>query len=116
MHGKGKLFVGFNPAMSRSAIKAKGKQIRDLHLNRCSGLELSDLAQDVKSSGSRADRLLRGALPLRAVSHRVTHRSALASMGDAEVPTTAGQDLVDLGVVGGCSSAPTHALAHWYLA
>ena len=44
---KGRLFIGFNPAMSKSAIKAKGKQIRDWHLNRRSGSDLSDLAEDV---------------------------------------------------------------------
>ena len=44
---KGRLFVGFNPAMSTSAIKAKGKQIRNWHLNRRSGSELSDLAEDM---------------------------------------------------------------------
>ncbi len=44
---KGRLFVGFNPAMSVSAIKAKGKQIRDWHLNRRSGSELSGLAEEI---------------------------------------------------------------------
>ena len=44
---KGRLFVGFNPAMSTSAITAKGKQIREWHLNRRSGAELSDLAEDI---------------------------------------------------------------------
>ena len=44
---KGRLFIGFNPAMSKSAIKAKGKQIRDWHLNRRSGSDLSDLAEDI---------------------------------------------------------------------
>ena len=29
------------------AIKAKGKQIRDWHLNRRSGAELSDLAEEI---------------------------------------------------------------------
>ena len=47
MLAKGRLFIGFNPALSKSAIKAKGKQIRDWHLNRRSGSDLSDLAEDV---------------------------------------------------------------------
>jgi RNA-directed DNA polymerase len=37
-------FVGFLPAMSAKAMKAKGKQIRDWHLNRRSGTDLSGLA------------------------------------------------------------------------
>lgn len=44
---KGRLFIGFNPAMSTSAKKAKGKQIRDWHLNRRSGSDLSDLAEEI---------------------------------------------------------------------
>ena len=47
MLGKRGLFRSFNPAMSASAKKAKGKQIRDWHLNRRSGSDLSDLAEDI---------------------------------------------------------------------
>ena len=36
--------MNFSPAMSAKAKKAKGKQIRDWHLNRRSGSDLSDLA------------------------------------------------------------------------
>ncbi len=39
--------LGFNPAMSDKAVKAKGKQIRDWHLNRRSGTDLSDLAEEI---------------------------------------------------------------------
>ena len=39
--------MGFNPAMSDKAMKAKGKQIRDWHLNRRSGADLSDLAEEI---------------------------------------------------------------------
>jgi RNA-directed DNA polymerase len=42
--GKRGFFVNFSPAMSAKAKKAKGKQIRDWHLNRRSGSDLSDLA------------------------------------------------------------------------
>jgi len=45
--GKRGLFWSFNPAMSTSAKKAKGKQIRDWHLNRRSGSDLSDLAREM---------------------------------------------------------------------
>ena len=45
---KGKrLSIGFNPAMSTSATKAVGKKIRDWHLNRRSGTDLSDLAREI---------------------------------------------------------------------
>ena len=39
--------MGFNPAMSDKAMKAKGKQIRDWHLNRRSGTDLSGLAEEI---------------------------------------------------------------------
>jgi RNA-directed DNA polymerase len=41
------LFVSFSPAMSTKAKKAKGKQIRDWHLKRRSGTDLSGLAKDI---------------------------------------------------------------------
>ena len=47
MRGKRGFFVGFNPAMSAKAKKAKGKQIRDWHLNRRSDTDLSGLAEDI---------------------------------------------------------------------
>ncbi len=42
--GRRGFFMNFTPAMSAKAKKAKGKQIRDWHLNRRSGSDLSDLA------------------------------------------------------------------------
>jgi len=41
------LFVGFNPAMSDKARKRIGKQIRDWHLNRRVGHDLSRIAEDI---------------------------------------------------------------------
>jgi hypothetical protein len=40
-------FTGFSPAISAKAKKAKGKQIRDWHLNRRSGTDLSGLAKEI---------------------------------------------------------------------
>jgi len=40
-------FKNFSPAMSAQAKKAKGKQIRDWHLNRRSDKDLSGLAEDI---------------------------------------------------------------------
>ena len=40
-------FTGFCPAISAKAKKAKGKQIRDWHLNRRSGTDLSGLADQI---------------------------------------------------------------------
>src|SRR5690242_9291066 len=40
-------FTGFSPAISAKAKKAKGKQIRDWHLNRRSGTDLSILAREI---------------------------------------------------------------------
>ena len=40
-------FVGFNPAMSGKAKKAKGQQIRAWHLNRRTYTDLSGLAEDI---------------------------------------------------------------------
>jgi RNA-directed DNA polymerase len=42
--GRKGLFVGFTPAISDAAKKAVGKKIRDWHLKRRSGTDLSDLA------------------------------------------------------------------------
>ena len=47
VRGQRGFFVGFNPAMSDKAMKAKAKQIRDWHLNRRSGADLSDLAEEI---------------------------------------------------------------------
>jgi RNA-directed DNA polymerase len=40
-------FTGFSPAISGKAKKAKGKQIRDWHLNRRSSADLSGLAEEI---------------------------------------------------------------------
>ena len=45
--GKHGYFTGFNPAISTKAKKAKGKQIRDWHLKRRSGTDLSGLADQI---------------------------------------------------------------------
>ena len=43
----GGYFTGFSPAISAKAKKAKGKQIRDWHLNRRSSTDLSGLAKEI---------------------------------------------------------------------
>jgi len=45
--GRRGFFMNFLPAMSASAKKAKGKQIRDWHLVRRSGTDLSGLAREI---------------------------------------------------------------------
>ena len=45
--GRYGFFVNFSPAMSATAKKAKGKQIRSWHLNRRSGTDLSGIAQGI---------------------------------------------------------------------
>jgi len=45
--GRYGFFVSFLPAMSATARKAKGRQIRAWHLNRRSGTDLSGLAQEI---------------------------------------------------------------------
>lgn len=47
VRGKYGYFVGFNPAMSGKARKAVNKKIRDRHLVRRVGTELSGLAKDI---------------------------------------------------------------------
>jgi len=42
-------FANFLPAMSTKAKKAKGKQIRDWHLNRRSGIDLSSIARGINA-------------------------------------------------------------------
>ena len=45
--GRRGYFTGFSPAISGKAKKAKGKQIRDWHLNRRSSADLSGLAREI---------------------------------------------------------------------
>jgi RNA-directed DNA polymerase len=45
--GRRGLFVGFNPAISAHATKAIGKRIRDWHLRRRNGTDLSSLAREI---------------------------------------------------------------------
>ena len=45
--GRRGYFTGFSPAISAKAKKAKGKQIRDWHLNRRSSADLSGLAREI---------------------------------------------------------------------
>jgi RNA-directed DNA polymerase len=45
--GRRGYFTGFSPAISGKAKKAKGKQIRDWHLNRRSSEDLSSLAKEI---------------------------------------------------------------------
>ena len=45
--GRRGYFTGFSPAISGKAKKAKGKQIRDWHLNRRSSADLSSLAREI---------------------------------------------------------------------
>ena len=45
--GRRGYFTGFNPAITAKARKAKGKQIRDWHLNRRSSADLSSLAREI---------------------------------------------------------------------
>jgi RNA-directed DNA polymerase len=45
--GRRGFFVSFSPAMSATAKKAKGLEIRAWHLNRRSGTDLSGLAEDI---------------------------------------------------------------------
>jgi RNA-directed DNA polymerase len=46
-HHRRGYFTGFSPAISATAKKAKGKQIRDWHLNRRSSADLSGLASEI---------------------------------------------------------------------
>jgi RNA-directed DNA polymerase len=48
-YGRHGFFVSFSPAMSATAQKAKGKQIRDWHLNRRTDTDLSGLARAINA-------------------------------------------------------------------
>jgi RNA-directed DNA polymerase len=83
--GRKGYFTGFSPAISGKAKKAKGKQIRDWHLNRRSSEDLSSLAKGDQSSGPGLDQLLRGLLPLRVVFPGMAHQRASRPVGHAQV-------------------------------
>ena len=56
-------FTGFSPAISATAKKAKGQQIRDWHLNRRSGTDLFSLAKEINPQ-VQGWMNIRGLLPL----------------------------------------------------
>ena len=78
-------FTGFSPAISAKAKKAKGKQIRDWHLNRRSSADLSGLADQINPQVQGLDQLLRGLLPLRVVLPRMAYQRAPRPVGHAQV-------------------------------
>jgi len=77
-------FTGFCPAISAKAKKAKGKQIRDWHLNRRSGTDLSGLAKEINPQVPLAQ-LLRSLLPLRVVFPGIAHQRAPGPVGQVQV-------------------------------
>ena len=83
--GRRGYFTGFSPAISGKAKKAKGKQIRDWHLNRRSSADLSALAREINPQVHRLDQLLRGLLPLRVVLPGMAHQRAPRPVGHAQV-------------------------------
>jgi RNA-directed DNA polymerase len=70
--GRRGYFTGFSPAISASAKKAKGKQIRDWHLNRRSSADLSSLAKSLLEN-SGCGRLGGGGLAGEAAGHDDDH-------------------------------------------
>ena len=80
-----KLFCGFNPAVSSSALKAMRTTIRELKFRHLTQLSLVDIARRVQSAPTGLDRILRtirtlGALPLAPI-----RQSDASGLDDAEV-------------------------------
>lgn len=81
-------FVSFAPAISPAAKSAIGHTIRDWHLRRRSGSDLSSIAGGHQPASARLDRLLRSLLPLRAALPEVPHRSAHRAMDATQIQAT----------------------------
>ena len=62
-----KLFCGFNPAVSPSALKAMRSTIRDLNIRHQTQLSLDDIARQTQSAPAGVDRVLRAIRSIGAV-------------------------------------------------
>jgi group II intron reverse transcriptase/maturase len=78
-----KLFCGFTPAVSSSAMKDMREAIRDLKLRRQTQLSLQDIACPAQSAPKGLDRVLRALCSLGAVSSAAIRPSDARGMGNA---------------------------------
>ena len=107
--------MSFSPAMSAKAKKAKGKQIRDWHLNRRSGTDLSGLAGDINPQ-VRGWINYYGAFyrsELYSIARRIDEhlvRWAMQKFKRLRGKTSSGH-----GTGCCCQSAPARLFAHWHL-
>jgi len=77
-------FTSFLPAISKDALKKVGKRVRSWRLHRRTGSSAADLAKEINPVEG-VDGLLRGLLPVGAVSRAPSHQLLLAAVGHEEV-------------------------------
>jgi RNA-directed DNA polymerase len=82
-----KLFCGFNPAVSSSAMKAMRSAIRELELRHQTQLSLQDIARQLNPLLRGVDRVLRAIRPIGAVPLAAICQSHACGLGDAKVQT-----------------------------
>ena len=108
-------FVSFSPAMSTKAKKAIGKKIRDWHLNRRSGTDLSGLAEEINPQ-------VRGWINYYGAFYR-SELYFLARRIDEHIVRWAmqkfkrlrGKTSAGLGLAGRCHQRQPQLFAHWHL-
>ena len=85
----GALFTSFLPAISKDALNKISGQIRRWRLHRRIGLTLAELARLDQPDRAWLDAVLRGVLPLRAVSAPIAHQRLPDAVDPQEVQTVA---------------------------
>jgi Group II intron, maturase-specific domain len=83
----GKLFCGFNPAVSPVALKSMRATIKDLGLRRRTEVSLADIARRINPLLRGVDQLLRTIRAIGARSLAPICQPNTSGMGDAEVQT-----------------------------
>ena len=114
VRGRRGFFMGFLPAMSAKAIKANGKQIRDWHLNRRSGTDLSDLARrSILRCEAGSPTTGRSIAPSCIPSHGAS--TSTSSGGPCRISNDCEGGPMGLGLVGAVRRQQPSLFAHWHL-
>ena len=98
----GRLFCGFTPAVSPSALKAMREKIRDLSIRRQTQLSLDEIADRLNPLLRGWIRVLRTVHAFGAASSATLRQSDAARLGDAEVQAL-------FGAQGSCESISAEA-------
>ena len=107
----GKSFSNFLPAISKDALNKISAEVRSWRLHLRTGHTFNDLARRINPIVRRLDAVLRGVLPLRAVSAPATYQRLLDALDPQEVQTAAGQEEGPRVLAGDHREVPPHVRA-----